>query len=169
MKIKLHKKLKPNPKLFYAGVILISVALYLIIFTDKVICKDCVLNEGQIQIKNDQFNSALRSKEIFFKYNNQSVDQNQVREETLKELKNQQRVENYAKNKNIKVTDSEVDKLYEDRIKLSGSEEELLKKVRDLYGFEKADYKKVLRQDILQEKVQQALGIPLTDWLSTQK
>ena len=166
MKTKYLNKLKPNQKIFYASIILFSVALYLLVFTDKVICKDCVLDEGSIQVKKDQLDSALRAKEIFYKFNNQTVDQNQVREETLKELKNQQRVEDYAKNKNIKVNDEEVDGLYAERVKLSGSEDELLKKVKDLYGFDKNDYKKVLRQDILQEKVQQVLGIPLTDWLN---
>lgn len=166
MKIKSLKKIKPKQKILYAGMVLLPLVLYLLVFTDRVICKDCVLDEGSIHVKKDQLDSALRAKEIFYKFNNQTVDQNKVREETLRELKNQQRVEDYAKSKNIKVNDEEVDGLYAERVKLSGSEDELLKKVKDLYGFDKNDYKKVLRQDILQEKVQQVLGIPLTDWLN---
>ena len=71
-----------------------------------------------------------------------------------------------AQDKNITVSENEVDALYKDRITQSQSEEALLLIIRDMYGLNKSDYRNVLRQDILQEKVQASINMPLADWLN---
>lgn len=162
---KLIKKIKKP----YTLIPLIAIAggsAYFMLFTDTIICRNCVLNEGPVKISKSELDDALDIKQAFYKYSDSEFDVEKARQETLQQLANQKRIENYANSKNIKVTKAELDDLYKSRIQQSGSEDQLLSKVKSMYGLSKNDYQNVLRQDILSEKVQASLGVPLSEWLN---
>lgn len=134
-------------------------------FINKNPCSGCVYSQDGINITGKEYNDLLQARQIFYKYNNKNISEESIKSELIKELVNHKKVVTYALNNNIKVTDPEIESLYQARIQQNSNEEKLLQKVKNMYGYSKTDYKKVLERDILWEKVQSNLDIPLTDWL----
>ena len=163
---KKHLKAVRNPYLITASLVIVGYVAYAFIFTDIVVCRNCIVNDGAVKIHKSELDSATEANEKFYKFNGQPYDKDALRQETTKQLINQKLIDNYAQDKNITVSENEVDALYKDRITQSQSEEALLLIIRDMYGLNKSDYRNVLRQDILQEKVQASINMPLADWLN---
>lgn len=160
----LFKHLGKNKILVGLGVLLILISSIVYIGTRR--CNECVYSKDGINISNNEYSQALKVKETFYKFNNQGLDNDTIKKDTLKELVDKKKIENYARENNIKVSNDEISTLYKERIKQNKDEDELLKKVNNMYGFTKSDYQDVLRQDILKDKVQEKLGVPLAEWLN---
>lgn len=147
----------------FGVLILMITGLYL--FTDELRCRDCVYSDGDIRVRSKDLNNEVTSRQKFYQYKNQTVNEEIFKNDALELLKIEQKIYAYANDKNINVSSSEVDALYQERIKQNQGEDNLLKLVRDMYGFNKDDYLNVLEKDILREKVQKDLGVPLSEWL----
>lgn len=160
----IFKKIKKNKLLISSLVVIILGSS--IVYVRLKSCSDCVYSKDDINITENEYEDLLKTRQVFYKYNNQNINEESLKSELINELVNQKKVEAYAANNNIKVTESEIDALYDERIKQNSNEEQLLQKINDMYGYSKADYKKILEKDIMIEKVQSALGVPLSDWLS---
>lgn len=169
-KIPAKKMLKKfsNPYIIVAAATIAGGSAYLLLFTDTIVCRNCVLDKGSVKVSKSELNDAVAIKETFYRYSGSEYDAEKLRQEALKQLENQKRIENYANSKNIKVSKSELDDLYKSRTVQQGSEEQLLSKIKAMYGLSKSEYQDVLRQDILSEKVQSSLGVPLSEWLGKQ-
>jgi parvulin-like peptidyl-prolyl isomerase len=162
LKISLNKKVY----LSLAGFVVIGgVGIY---FINSAKCKDCVFNQDGIKITNSELNEAVKARETFYKYNKQEISADILETDVLKQLKDEKRIQKYAKENNVKVSQSEVDDLYQERVRQNKSEEELLAKIKQLYGYTKEEYQKVLEYDVLRAKVQTKVNEPLAEWLSKQ-
>lgn len=162
-------KVAENNKLLLP-ILLISLPLGVIAIlyfaTDVVRCRDCAFNSNGIVIKNSEIQAVVRAKETFYSFNNQKVDKDTLSRDVLEELKLNKTIENYAKSKDITVSDEELNTIYQERVKQNTNEEALLKRINDLYGFGKAQYLEVLKIDILRSKVESSLGKPLDSLLN---
>lgn len=164
LKNKMRANLNKKVALSLSGFLIIGgVCLY---FIKNTSCKNCVVNENGIKITSSELSNAIKSRETFYKFNNQEISADTLKNDVLKQLKNEKRVQKYAKENNIKATEQEINSLYNERVKQNGNEDALLKKVNDLYGFTKKQYLEVLEKDVLREKVQEKLDIPISDWLN---
>ena len=158
------KKIHKNPWVIGSFVV-VGASAYTVLFTDYLICNSCVVNENGIRIKQAELDYALSVRQSFYAFSKQNVAKEILEADALKDLRDKKRVQNYAKEKNIKVSEKEVDSLYQQRVSTEKSEQDLLSKVKEMYGISKAQFKYVLRDDLLKEKVQESLGIPLAEWL----
>lgn len=164
IKNKLKLPLNKNTYLGLGGLLIIGgTSLY---FINSNSCRDCILNENGIKITNSELNSAVKSRETFYRFNKQEINSESIKNDALKQLKDEKKIEKYASENSIKATEQEIDALYKERVKQNGDEDALLKKVNDLYGFTKKQYLEVLKKDVLREKVQEKIGMPLADWLN---
>ena len=162
----LFRSLPKNKYLTFGSVFICGSLIYAFAFTDVIHCRKCAFKEGPIIVRTSDLELALSKRESFYRYSNQSYDKATLIKDVLTNLKNEERLKKYAKDHNIYVNKDNLDELYKERVKQSGSEDELLHKIKEMYGINKQEYNKVLEMDLLKEKVQQALGVPLTEWLS---
>ena len=122
-----------------------------------------------ITIKNSELDAQVKRMETFYKFSNQDLkNYPTLQKDQLEILIENKIIENYASLHNITVSDSEVSGLYKQKIAKNG-EEALLNQLNQMYGMGKQDYLEVLRMDLLKEKVQTAVKMPLADWLKIQK
>lgn len=152
-KIKNNLGLKSKRKIVYIlTLVLISGSVYFFIYNrDK--CAECVYRNGDIKVTKSELDKALKTRLTFYSFNKQTINEEQLRSEALNELKMNKEIYAKAEKNNISVTQTDVDALYQERIKQNESEVKLLEKVNNLYGYSKEDYLKVLELDILREKL----------------
>lgn len=164
-KLAIYKVAKINTR-YVVGVlaVVLPTTAYLYSSTDILRCRDCAYRGDGVIIRNDELESKLTASKTFYTYNKQDVDSEVLKEDTLNQLIRDKKVSSYAESKKISVSDDELNKLYNDRVNQNGSEEKLLKKIKDYYGYDKEQYTQVLKMDILREKVQQSIGTPLSEW-----
>ena len=162
------KRLQRNKPLLAASVVLFSSFAYAYGFTDIIRCRDCAYRKGSVIIRNYNVTLEVNTMKTFYTYTNQTYDVNTVTLDAIKRLVNDDKVKSYAKKNNITASKAEIDDLYNQRVGLAGTEADLLNKVKNMYGFGKQEYRKVLETDIIDEKVQNSLNTPLADWLAGQ-
>lgn len=126
-----------------------------------------------LSIKKIDFNNKISEKEKFYASKNQKFDEETLEKDVLENLKKVAILSFYAEKNNILVSVQEIEKRYEaivlaynarNKIK-EKDDSQYLKKIEELYGMDKASYLEVIREDILREKVQNSLKMPLNDWL----
>ncbi len=79
----------------------------------------------------------------------------QIKTHALDKLKSDAVVAQLAKEKKVTVTDKDVDKLLGDLYKRYGGKDTLLKTLNQIYGWEINDLKKVVRKQLLAQKLQE--------------
>lgn len=147
-------------------VLIICSLLYVLISNSGSNCNDCAYDDNGIEVKSSELNSALSVRKKFYAYSNQQYSEEVVKSEALAELISKKKIARYAEDNNISVSNIEVDVLYQERVKIFDSEEKLLEQIKIMYDYDKKAYKDLLYHDILSEKVQEKLNIPLSDWLN---
>ena len=120
----------------------------------------------------------VRQAENMYKWQKQEVpNTGTLRENVLSDLINDTLVSQYASSHNIKVSESEINNRYlltvgvfNDHNNVPGSSDNaFLARIREMYGIDKNQYLKIIRMDILNEKVQTGVGMPLAIWLTSQR
>lgn len=120
-------------------------------------------------ITKDELQKQISFTKNFYTYSKQNLaNYPTLEKDQLERLIEDKLVEDYAKNHNIKVSDEEVLALYKQKL-VRKTEEQLLSQLKTMYGMEKADYMDVLRKDLLREKVQKSVKMPLLQWLNEEK
>lgn len=131
-----------------------------------------------VAIKRQDFQKELDAAKRFFEYSNEDVSKmSSLEKDVTQKMIDQSLVNQYAKNHNITVSDTEIlnrynliVKTYNKRNNISESgDERFLAKIKELYGTDKNTYLEQVKNDILKEKVQVAVKIPLANWLTKQK
>lgn len=116
-----------------------------------------------------EFDKKVTFSKNFYTYKKQDLNNySTLEKDILDKLIEDKLIKQYAKNNNISVTDKEILTLYTQKTSKT-SEDKLLQQLKDMYDMEKQDYLEVLRKDILREKVQAAVKMPLLTWLEQQK
>lgn len=122
-----------------------------------------------ITVTKDELNKKLYFTKNFYEFSKQNLTNYPTLEkDALERLIEDKLVEDYAKKHNITVSEEEVLALYKQKL-ANKTESELLAQLKNMYGMEKSDYLLVLKNDILREKVQAAIKMPLATWLNEQK
>jgi hypothetical protein len=125
---------------------------------------------GKEGIKREDFEKEISKKKHFFNWAKQEIDLSSLEKDVIDTMIDFELVNQYAKEKNITVGEGEVIKRFNQLVQGSGEpEEKLLSKISQMYGMKKTDYLEVLKKDILKEKVQESLGMPLGNWLEEQR
>lgn len=129
-------------------------------------------------ITREDFNKRVDTTKNFFEWSNQNLKElPSLSKDVLDKMINESLVAQYAKDHKIKVDDVEVEGRYEGVIKtynrqkkIKGeSDTEFLAAIKSMYGTEKSDYMAQLREEILEQKVQLAVKMPLAKWLEKAK
>lgn len=124
------------------------------------------------------FQEKLDGTKNFFEYKNQDVSKMpSLEKDVLQNLIDENLINQYGKNHNITVSDSEVLSRYDLVVKnynqnnniTTGKDAQFLAKIKELYGTDKNTYLEQTKNDILKEKVQVAIKMPLANWLTKQK
>lgn len=165
----INKALRPKPKLLLAIslAVVIPAATYYV-YQRNSSCRGCIYNQNSIVITQTEYDQAYQSKQTFYEYSKQKIDENTLKKDVLDQLKAEKKIQKYAAENNITVSQSEIDSLYQERVRQNKSEEELLAKIKLLYGYTKEEYRKMLGYDVLRAKVQLKVNEPLTEWLNKQ-
>lgn len=124
------------------------------------------------------FQRKLDGTKNFFEYKKQDVSKlPSLPNNVLQNLIDENLINQYGKNHNIMVSDSEVLSRYNLVVKnynqnnniTTGGDAQFLAKIKELYGTDKNTYLESIKNDILKEKVQVAVKMPLAQWLEKQK
>lgn len=92
-----------------------------------------------------------------------------LKKEILSQMIDLEIIRHYAKRQNLTVTKQEVENRYLTIIKQNKSKTEFLEKIKKMYDIDEAEYKLILAEDILKEKVQAHVGKGITPWLQEQR
>jgi len=134
-----------------------------------------VVNNKTIPVK--AYQKKLAETKTFFSYNKQETENmTSLNKDTLEKMINEQIVQEYAEKNNITVSVDEIERRYLNVVdgynqhnQVTSGDEQFLKKINELYGTNKSDYLIQLKNEILGEKVQIKVKMPLVKWLEEQK
>jgi SurA N-terminal domain len=124
---------------------------------------------GNSVITDEQLNSLVASRQVFFDLNQQIVDVVTLRKESLDILINEELIRQYAQERGVEVTAEDTTNLYNSRIQQFQTEDKLLQEIKRLYSLDKPAYLEQLKMDLLKERVQAQLNEPLEQWLENRK
>lgn len=129
-------------------------------------------------ISKSVYQKRLAQTESFYQWNKQDTSKiSSLNGDVLDALIDEQIVRDYAEKKKITVKTSEVESRYKQVVAgynqnngITGvGDSAFLLKIKEMYGTQKEDYVQQLAYDILRDKVQTAVKMPLAQWLESQK
>ena len=121
-----------------------------------------------LAVSSVRLQEEIDHKNTFYRSQNNTIDQQTLRNDTIQQLAKDSLVYNYAKAHNISVTQQEIATVFQQRASAAGSEQLFLEKLNSLYGINKQQYLSNIQLDILKDKVQHSLGNSLSSWLDTE-
>lgn len=136
-----------------------------------------VASVNGVAIKKQDFEKKLEEKNKFFEYSKQKISEDTAGKDILEKLIDEKLIENYAKDYKITVSEAEISSRYQivienfNKTNNYDTQDDLLflAKIKEMYGIGKNDYLNSIKWDILKEKVQAEVKMPLSDWLAQQK
>ena len=160
-------------------IIIISLVVLWLVFNGVAVDKHkYIVQVNGVGIQKTAYDKELVQSMTFFKSQNQDVSKlPTLQKDTLDELVDESLINQYAAKNKITVLDTEVDARYlqvvagynrRNKIAETG-DSQFLAKIKEMYLETKSDYLQTLREDILKEKVQVSVGMPLATWLKIQK
>ena len=132
---------------------------------------------GDTKISKADYQKNLDQTKAFYAYSKQDLSKlTSLDKDTLQITINNSIVQNYAEKYKITVTEAEIQNRYMQVVagfnrnnKITVADDEaFLSKINQMYGIDKNTYLDQLRIDILKEKVQAAVKMPLAKWLAIQ-
>jgi len=157
----------------------IGLALILVLFTLAIYLKlnyVAIVNGHLIQ--RSSYQNKLTQTNSFYSFSKQDSSLTApVKNDTVDGLVDEQLVEKYAKDHKITVSETEVMSYYQAIVSKfnqrnglgNGDDKKYSSRIKELYDLDKTEYMQSIREDILRQKVQGKIGIPLLDWLNQQK
>ena len=124
------------------------------------------------------FQEKLHETTKFFEATKQDISKiPSFNSDVLNNMIDEKLISEYAQSNNIKASDSEVLNRYDLVVRgynghnniTGGEDTQFLFKIKEMYGTDKNTYLEEVKNDILKEKVQIAVKMPLKDWLEFQK
>jgi len=129
-------------------------------------------------ISKSVYQKRLAETESFYKWGDQNVKNiSSLKGDVLDKLIDEEIIKDYAEKNKITVTANEIENRYKQVVAgynknnsiTGGGDSAFLTKIKDMYGTQKEDYLQQLAYDILRDKVQTAVKMPITKWLESQK
>ena len=139
---------------------------------------DAVASVNNSSISKSTYQKRVAETESFYKFGKQNMDNiSSLKGDVLSNLIDEQIVRDFAAKNKITVKTSEVEGRYKQVVAgynknnniTSGGDSAFLAKIKEMYGTKKEDYVQQLAYDILRDKVQRAVKMPLAKWLEAQK
>lgn len=135
-----------------------------------------VMVNGQA-ITNTDLQQELLISNNFFKFNSQKINEAVLKKNILDKMIDDYLINQYAVKQGIKVTDAEIIQRYNTNVAVYNKNNNLktqgdsafLAKIQQMYGLDKNEYFANLKSDILREKIQKSMSIPVVQWLSNQR
>lgn len=165
-------------KIIVVFIILVVVGVVFFKFKDLSDKNKDIVQVNGIRIKQAAYDKKLEESTNFFKYQKQNTSNLiTLQKDTIDTLIDESLINQYATKNKISVSESEVNTRYlqavegynrRNKIKGAGDDKFLLK-IKEMYGAGKSDYLQTLKMDILKEKVQSAVKMPLVRWLEAQR
>lgn len=139
--------------------------------------KNHIAAVNNVAISTKDYQQKLDQSKKFFSYSNQKGNTlASLEKDTLEAMINNQLIQAYAQKNNITAADEEIQKRYLSVIdgfnahnNIPSGEEAFLQKINQMYGTTKTDYLIQIKNEILGEKIQTKVKIPLAEWLIEQK
>jgi len=131
-----------------------------------------------VGIQKQAYEKKVQESETFFKWQKQdTAGLTTLQKDAVDALVDESLINQYATQHKISVSESEVNERYlqtvagyNRRSNIAGTEDtDFLAKIKEMYGIEKSDYLLTLKEDIVKERVQVDVGIPLAQWILEQK
>jgi len=92
----------------------------------------------------------------FYDASKQSYDDTTLKDQVLEQIVSQQIVDQKAREFKVKVSGDEVNQSYQDLVNKNG-QTEVNKVLKDLYGFTEADFKGLIKNELLKQKLEKQL------------
>lgn len=168
-----------NKKLVFTIIIVGIIVLFGVWFSmDRAYKAKYVGSVDAVKIMRVDYQKKLDQSKTFYTYSKQDLSKlTSLSKDTLNGMINDNLIQNYASGNNITVSDTEVENRYQQVIAGFNSREKItetgdtkfLEKIKQMYGTDKNTYLAQVRMDLLKEKVQKAVGMPLVKWLEKEK
>lgn len=164
-------------KIIVVIVIIVLLIILLLKFIETSNKNDYAAKVNGIDISKTTYNKEVEKTEKFFKWAKQDIQPTSLQKDTVEKLINESLISQYAESKNITVSDEEITVRYNKvvsgfnaRNKITGEKDDkFLSKIKEMYAMNKDDYLKQVEMDILKEKVQADVKMPLVKWLKAEK
>lgn len=131
------------------------------------------LKVNGVEIKREDYQTLFAQQQNFHKWNGENIlDASisaQIKKESLDSLIERSIMEQYAQKEGINVSDDELLDHYNKASSSFGTENLYLAKIAQIYGIDKSQLLYKMRGDILKQKIETKVGLPIESWLKNQK
>lgn len=115
--------------------------------------------QGRIVTADNFFDNYRYIKNFYDKTQQTGVDYDSIKEQVLQQLIDIQLLKSQAKKYGVSVKRSDVETAYSEVVTQNGGEEEVKKVLSDLYGLNVKDFKKLIADQILEQKLAESVPV----------
>jgi len=115
--------------------------------------------QGRIVTMNDYYKNYQYINKFYSATQQSNVDYGAIREQIMNQLMDIALMKSQAKKFGVVVKESDINNAYSDVVVQNGGEEEVKKVLLDLYGLGISDFKKLIADQILEQKLQETVPV----------
>lgn len=115
--------------------------------------------QGRIITADNFFDNYRYINKFYDKTQQADVDYNAIKEQVLQQLVDNELLKSQAKKYGVSVKRSDVETAYSEVVVQNGGEEEVKKVLADLYGLNVKDFKKLISDQILEQKLAESVPV----------
>ncbi|MEI6144255.1 MAG: peptidylprolyl isomerase [Candidatus Berkelbacteria bacterium] len=127
--------------------------------TAKIIPYPAAIVQGRIVTIDAYFRNYQYISKFYSSTQQTGVDYAEVRSQIMDQLVDNEVMKSQAKKYGVTVSESDITNAYSDVVAQNGGEDEVKKVLNDLYGLNVSDFKQLIADQILQQKLQDAVPI----------
>ena len=125
----------------------------------KIIPYPAAVVQGRIVTMDSYFKNYQYISKFYNATQQTGVDYSAIRTQIMAQLVDDEVMRSQAKKYGVSVTSSDITNAYSDVVAQNGGEEEVKKVLSDLYGLNVSDFKQLIADQILQQKLQETVPI----------
>lgn len=127
----------------------------------KIIPYPAAIVQGRIVTMDSYFRNYQYINKFYSSTQQTGVDYDAVRKQIMDQLVDNEVMKSQAKKYGVSIKGSDINNAYSDVIIQNGGEDEVKKVLNDLYGLNVADFKQLIADQILEQKLQEAVPIQI--------
>ncbi|MCX6810763.1 MAG: peptidylprolyl isomerase [Candidatus Berkelbacteria bacterium] len=127
--------------------------------TARVIPYPATIVQGRIVTMDSYYRNYQYITKFYSSTQQTGVDYGTVKQQIMDQLVDNEVMKSQAKKYGVTVTSSDITNAYSDVVTQNGGEDEVKKVLNDLYGLNVADFKQLIADQILQQKLQDAVPV----------
>jgi len=162
--IRLFKAIFVVSVLFFAFCAAVAISIYGYRSNDpvtrafaKFVPYPAVIIQGRIVTMDNYYRNYQYITKFYSSTQQTNVDYNEVKAQIITQLIDNEIMKSQAKKYGVKVLASDVTNAYSDVVTQNGGEEEVKKVLNDLYGLSVGDFKQLIRDQLLEQKLQETV------------